>query len=212
MKNLPLLIITIVGTLALIIGVAVVFSQSNTSTQTADRTLLESNARNVMGPADAKVTVVEFSDFECPACAATSPLVNQLIAQYPNDVRVIYRHFPLVDIHPYAMLAAQASEVAAEQGKFWEMHDLLFENQSTWAAQTSAEAVQTTFNGYFTQLAIDNQLVMEKIQSDAVKQSVALDMGLGTQLNVNSTPTLYVNGQKLTAPGQLLPTVSDLLK
>ncbi len=212
MKNLPLLIITILGTLALIIGVAVIFSRSNTSTQTVDRAVVETNSKLVTGPENARVTIVEFSDFQCPACAAVSPLVKQVAAQYPNDVRVIYRHFPLTEIHPYAMLAAQASEVAAEQGKFWEMHDVLFERQNEWANLPNAQAVQDKFGEYFDQLTIDKQLLIEKIQTDPVKQAVAQDMSLGAQLRVDATPTLYVNGQKLTAPGQLPATVSDLLK
>ncbi len=79
-----------------------------------------------------KVLIVEFSDFQCPACATFTPFVSQIIADYPNDVAVHYRHFPL-PMHPFADEAAQAAEAAAEQGKFWEMHDLLFDRQNDWS-------------------------------------------------------------------------------
>lgn len=212
MKNLPLLIITLVGTIALIVGVAVVFSsQSNPQARTVDPVAVVGEARHVKGPDEAKVTVVEFSDFQCPACKAVEPLVSQLAETYPNDVRVVYRHFPLNTIHPNAQMAAQAAVAAGEQGKFWEMHDLLFEKQSEWEAANSPQAARDIFITYAEQLAIDKQAFTEKIESDSVRDIVNKDLSYGTQIGVNATPTIFVNGTQ-TAPDQLLPAVAELLQ
>jgi protein-disulfide isomerase len=211
MKNLPLLIATIFGTLAIIIGVAVMFSNSSSQPATADRTALESNTQLVKGPESAKVTIVEFSDLQCPACRAVQPLINSVVEQYPDDVRLIYRHFPLLDIHPNAMLAAQASEVAADEGKFWEMHDLLFQRQDEWANIRDNQALIDQFGEYAQQIQIDKQILVEKIQTDDIKNRVMNDMALGSQLRVNATPTIYVNGQQLSAPQQLQAVVEQTL-
>lgn len=211
MKNLPLLIGTIVLTLAAIVGVAFFFSNSSNEPATADRSVVEGNTQLVRGPESAKVTIVEFSDFQCPACRAVQPLVKGVVDQFPEDVRLIYRHFPLLDIHPNAMLAAQASEVAADEGKFWEMHDLLFANQDQWSSIRNQDELINTFGDYAQQIQIDKQLLVEKIQSDEIRDRVTRDMALGTQLRVNATPTIYVNGQQLSAPQQLLTVVEQTL-
>jgi len=212
MKNLPLLIVTLIGTIALIVGVAVVFSQKATQSQTVDQAVLAGDQSNKTGPADAKVTIVEFSDFQCPACAAIYPLIKQVKAQYPSDVAIIYRHFPLSSIHPYAQISAQAAEVAAEAGKFWEMHDRLFEEQAVWSTLKSEDEVIAKLAEYAQELGIDKKSFMERIVSDKVKTAVAEDATAATRIGVNATPTLYINGQKVTAPQQLNQLVADLLK
>lgn len=211
MKNLPLLLVTIVGTLALIVGVAVFFSNSSSNNSSVDQVVLLESANNIKGTSDAEVTIVEFSDFQCPACRAIQPLISQIAAQYPEDVRVVYRHFPLTQ-HRYAELAARASEVAAMEGKFWELHDILFEKQPEWDAAGSAEEAQELLAGYAQQIGMDKDVFTEKIQSDTVKSIVARDLSLGTQLGVNSTPTIYVNGQKITAPQQLPQVVAEIVR
>lgn len=211
MKNIPLLVGTIVGTIALIVAVAFFFSgptQTISDTRTIDQAQLVANARNSFGPAEAKVTVVEFSDLQCPACRAAKPLVDQLKSQYPDSVRVVYRHFPLDSIHPNARLAAQASEVAAEQGKFWEYHDLLFNKQDDWAAITNKEELLNIFGEYAAQLQIDKASFLERIESQEVVQRVADDANVGSSVQVDSTPTFFVNGQQTAAP-QLISTVES---
>lgn len=211
MKNLPLLIVTIFGTLALVVGVAVMFSGKSQSTS-VDPALLITGALHSRGPENAKVTIVEFSDLQCPACKAVQPLVTQVLAQNPDTVRLVYRHFPLTSIHPYAPLAAQASEVANQEGKFWEFHDLLFEKQQEWSALSSQEEVTEKFVTYAEELGIDKERFREKIQSDEVKQIVSKDTSLAEQLNVNSTPTFYVNGEKVPAPQQLPSVVAKYVQ
>ena len=88
------------------------------------------NNDHIRGNKNAKITLLEYSDFQCPFCGQLEPTLEQLMTQYGSDIRLVYRHFPLTSIHPYAQKAAEASECASEQGKFWEMHDLLFDNQT----------------------------------------------------------------------------------
>lgn len=212
MKNLPLLLVTLIGTIALIVGVAVMFSKSASKAQTVDQAVLVGERRSMSGKADAKVTIVEFSDFQCPACAAIHPLIKQVKAQYPNDVAMVYRHFPLSSIHPYAQVAAQAAEVAGQDGKFWEMHDRLFEQQLVWSSLKTQDEAVAKFAEYAQEFGIDKQSFMERIESDKVKAAVAEDITVGTRINVDSTPTLYINGQKVTAPQRLAELVADVLK
>ena len=85
---------------------------------------------HTLGPADARVTVVEYGDFECPICKQAAPVVKLAMNRFAGRIRFVYRHFPLEDVHPHALLAAEAAEAAGGQGKFWQMHDLLFDNQN----------------------------------------------------------------------------------
>lgn len=214
MKNIPLLFGTILGTILLIIGVAYFFSGSSAPAEEvaqADPAQLVNGARHSSGPAEAKVTVVEFSDFQCPACRAAKPLVDQLKNQYGDSVKIVYRHFPLDSIHPNARLAAQASEVVAEQGKFWEYHDLLFTRQDEWADITNKEELLNKLAEYAAQLQIDKASFLEKIETQEVVQKVVDDADLGTSLQVDSTPTFYVNGQQTLAP-QLISAVESAQK
>lgn len=216
MKNLGLLLATIVGSLVLVVGIAFFFSGKSSTTTTnegpAPQEKVLGEARLAKGPADAKVTIVEFSDFQCPACRAVQPLIKQIVNQYPNDVRFVYRHYPLVSIHPYAQLAAQASEAAAEQGKFWEFHDLLFEKQPEWAQLSSATQVEDKFVEYAGQMGIDSAKFREKIAADEIRQKVLADVADSQELNLSGTPSLFVNNTRVPAPGQLLTTVQSLLE
>ena len=89
---------------------------------------------NVKGKAGSKVTIVEFSDFQCPYCSRAYPVVNQVMKEYGDKVQLVFKQFPLVSIHPHAQKAAEAAACAADQGKFWEMHNALFEHQSEWSS------------------------------------------------------------------------------
>jgi len=143
------------------------------------------------GPADAPITIVEFSDYQCPFCARTEPLIQQALAAYPSQARLVYKQFPLVAIHPQAMPAAVAAVAAGRQGKFWEMHDLLFANQRALAPEQIRE--------YARQLGLDLQRFDADIASDEVKAAVQEDMALAQRVGVRGTPTLFVNGHLLQA-------------
>lgn len=148
------------------------------------------------GPADAKVTIVEYSDFQCPACASYHPIVKTIVDEFPKDVRLVYRHFPLSQ-HAQARLTAYAAEAAGRQGKFWEMHDMLFDTQSLWAESDKAEEIVNS-------LAEKLNLNMDKFNSDVkdsgIIKKVDKDYASGVSAGVNSTPTFYVNGRKIKNP------------
>ena len=106
---------------------------------------------HVKGDTSSKVSVIEYGDFECPACGEWEPLVEQIEADYGNRVEFVFRNFPLYQIHPFAKIGAQAAEAAGLQGKYWQMHDLLYKDQAQWTANTSlspANVVSQFFNGY----------------------------------------------------------------
>ena len=215
MKNIPLLIGTILGTLGLIVLIAVMFSRSDpnsssTEALTVDPALVAGEKRLAKGPAEARVTVVEFSDFQCPACKAVQPLVQQLTQTYPDQVQVVYRHFPLDSIHPNARLAAVATEVAQDYGKFWEMHDLLFARQGDWDTITSRDQLKETFANYAQELEIDKSEFLTKIEDNAYAERVQADASLAGELNLQSTPTFFVNGVMTPAP-QLSSAVQSVL-
>lgn len=213
MKNLPLLLGTIFATLALIIGVAVLFSKQNPEGPTAvqaDESTLLTGARHFSGSDEAAVTIVEFSDFQCPACKASQPAVKQVLAQYPNDVRLVFRHFPLDSIHPFARLAAIASEAAADQDKFWQYHDLLFERQQAWSSLDSVEAVRATLLDYATELELDKDQFLAKMDSETVVALVNEDAAAADQLGIMATPTFFVAGYQTSAP-ELLEAVTSLI-
>ena len=136
------------------------------------------------GPAAAPVTVVVFSDFQCPFCGRVEPTLAQLRQAYPNDVRIVWKHYPLA-MHPQAMPAALAAEAAHEQGKFWEMHDLMFQNQR----QLSPEQ----YAAWAKQLGLDARKFDAAAASAATKARVEEDARLGQRFASQGTPTLYVN-------------------
>lgn len=144
------------------------------------------------GSDTAPVELVEFSDFQCPACGATEPLVEQMLAQYPDQVRLVYRNYPL-SYHQHAMLAAQAAEAAGKQGKYWEMHDLLFARQKDWEENNDN---QETFTAYATELGLDIEQFTTDMGSDDVKTKIAKDIADGNLINITGTPSFFINGKR----------------
>ncbi|MEI6690531.1 MAG: DsbA family protein [bacterium] len=140
------------------------------------------------------VEVVEFSDFQCPACGAVQIPLKQLLTKYESKITFVYRHFPLSTIHPYAMIAAQASEAAGKQGKFWEMHDLLFARQSNWSQSEPSEV----FKQYAKELLLDEIKFAVDFGSQETKDVVAADSLAATRYRISATPTFYVNGIETT--------------
>lgn len=151
---------------------------------------------NIQGPETAIVTIVEYSDMQCPACRAYHPVVKQLLQKYPKELRLVYRHFPL-DIHQHALEAAYAAEAAHKQGKFFEYHDLVFENQADWEQAKKATPI---FLGYAKQLKLNEKQFTADMKSQEIKDRVEADKTSAIGLAVDSTPTFYVNGVKIKNP------------
>ncbi len=149
------------------------------------------------GAALAPVTLIEYGDFQCPACRTYHPIVEKVIASTsPQTLRFVFRHFPLTQ-HGNAMPAAQAFEAAGQQGKLWEMYDILYERQPDW--ETSKDA-KTLFVGYAKELGLDEAIFLADFDSKDVKDKINNDYKGGVKAGINSTPTFYVNGKKIASP------------
>lgn len=149
------------------------------------------------GNTESKVALVEYSDFQCPACKARLPMVQKIMDEFGNYIRFVYRHFPLRSLHKNSQLAAQASEAAGLQGKFWEMHDQLFANQEAWSG-LSGDELETAFGLYAAQIKLDIPKFNSDLNSSAVRNAVNSDADSGDNAGVNSTPTFFLNELKIT--------------
>ena len=162
----------------------------------ASGSLEDAAARHVRGAPNATVTLVEFGDFQCPACAAYHPVLKALLERFPEDLELQFHHFPLVSIHPNAIPAGVAAEAAAAQGRFWEMNDMLFENQNAWAFLPDPEPA---FVEYARALALDVDQFERDLRSDELQALVLADGRMANQMGLGGTPSFFVNGRQLVA-------------
>jgi protein-disulfide isomerase len=161
-----------------------------------------------IGREDAPVTIFEFADFQCPGCGQFATFVTPLIKERLVDsgqVRYVYYDFPL-SMHPYSFLASRAARCANEQGKFWEYHDKLYHNQSRWAAERTAGGATDQFIAYAGELGLDRGRFEECLRSDRYAEDISRSLKLGETLGVQGTPTLFVNGERLSE----IPSFSQL--
>lgn len=185
-----------VATLLVIVGAVFFMSSSSPTQETSpekiaqNKELLVRDNSQKMGSESAKVVIVEFADFQCPACRAANPTIKQLLSEYPENVAFVYRYFPL-PMHKNAKVAAYVAEAAGRQGKFWEMHDMLYENQEEW---TESDDPMPLFIGYAGEIGLDTDKVSQDAESQEVKDKVDSDSKDGTMLGVGATPTFFVNG------------------
>lgn len=192
MKNLPLLIGSLVLTLIAVIAVSVMFTNKASAPVIAvDQKILISDTPHTKGKADAKVTVVEFSDLQCPACSAAEPAVQSVLSKYGDSVFFVYRHFPLRTVHVHAAEAARASEAAQKQGAFWAFHDKLFATQEAWAAEKDPAA---KFIQYAGELKLNTDQFAKDLKDSSLDARVTADERDANTVGVNATPTFYVNG------------------
>ncbi len=148
----------------------------------------------VKGDPNAKVTLIEYADFECPACAIYSTeIIKKLMDEYKDDLRVVYRHFPLPQ-HTRAVDAAKAGEAAGKQGKFWQMSDLLYSKQADWSTGNIKEKMVS----YAESIGLNVEQFEKDYESDAVFQSIKDNEAEGYKLGINETPTFYINGKKIS--------------
>jgi protein-disulfide isomerase len=153
------------------------------------------------GPADARITLVEFSDFECPYCSKAALKVQAILDAYPKDARLVYKQYPLPD-HPHAKMAAEAALAALAQDKFWPMHDKLFANGRHLSAETIA--------GIAKDIGLDMEKFQADMQSASVKQALRKDIADGDKVDIQGTPTIFVNGKRYNG-GLELPLVKPIL-
>ena len=146
------------------------------------------------GPSSAPVVIEEFADFECPSCAGFEPIIRQVKTIYGDKVRVVFRHYPLTQIHQKAYDAARATEAAGMQGKFWEMHDLLYDKQKDWTVSGDHRA---EFANYAQQIGLDVERFKTDMLGMVTAQRVDADKKRGDSAQIRSTPSAFLNGRPL---------------
>ncbi len=146
---------------------------------------------HVLGAPHAPLTVVEYGDFECPICKQTAPGLKLLLQRFPGQARLVFRHFPLEEAHPHALLAAEAAECAAAQGRFWAMHDLLFDNQ--------AHLKRKHLDGYADRLGLDMDRFAAEMDEDVYLPRIREHIEGGRRSHVHGTPGLFLNGRIMDA-------------
>ncbi|MBI2019226.1 thioredoxin domain-containing protein [Candidatus Daviesbacteria bacterium] len=189
--------IILLVTVALLLGFVFFLGKSSNSSNNISSEVLQidySKGQRI-GSDSAKVRLVEFSDFQCPACRSAEPYIKQVISSYGDNVQFIYRHFPLPQ-HQFGKKTAYLAEAAGEQGKFWQMHEKIFETQDSWSKMSGSDA-----DSYFLKLAkeleIDESKAKEAMEGDVYKTKIDEDIAEGRKLRINSTPTFFLNGKKL---------------
>lgn len=148
---------------------------------------------HVLGPPDAPVTLVEYGDFECPLCGRAYAELKRALQQLSGKVRFVFRHFPLHEEHPHAQHAAEVAEAAAAQGKFWEMHDLLYQRQGQLGDEDLVR--------YARELGLDAERVRRELAAHVHAQRVREDYASGTASGVTGTPRFFINGRRHEEPG-----------
>jgi protein-disulfide isomerase len=190
------IVLTVV--VVILIGLFVATGNKNdTVTFTGDAKQIQSDD-HVRNGKDKKVTLIEYADFQCPSCGSYYPLLKQLEEKYSEQVSFVFRHFPIISIHPNAFAAARAAEAASNQGKFFEMHDKLFETQSAWGEVSTNQ--QSLFEGYAEELGLDMVKFKADYASEAVANRINRDVASAKQFSISGTPTFIINGEKIVNP------------
>jgi protein-disulfide isomerase len=154
------------------------------------------NADHIYGNKNAKTTLIEYGDFQCPGCGAAYPTVKAIKVKYEDDLAFVFRNFPLTSLHPNALAAATAAEAAGKQNKFWQMHDKLYENQQMWET-ASIESRTTTFEGYAKEIGLNMEQYKKDLTSEEVSKKINRDRALANKIGASGTPTFVLNGKKL---------------
>lgn len=196
-------------TVALIVGGIFFLSKSSpstpgTSSVPVDTKILIKPDSHKIGSDSAKVSVVEFGDYECPACGAAQPVTKQIIQNYAGKILYVFRNFPLPQ-HEKALVAAEAAEAAGVQGKFWEMHDKLYETQDTWS---TSDKPLDLFVGYALGLGLDVNKFKDDVNNNKYQDKITQDYQDGVAVGLRATPTFFINGQRLEG----VPTYEEFKK
>ncbi len=163
---------------------------------------------HVIGKGQKQITLVEYGDYQCPFCGQYYPILKQVQQKYDKEIFFQFRNFPLTQVHHNAFVGARAAEAADKQGKFWPMHDLLYENQQAWSAASDPNSF---FISYANQLGLDVEKFKTDMASSEVNDVINADIEAGQKLSVNSTPTFFLNDQKLDPSPQSVQEFSKLI-
>lgn len=181
MRQIIITILIIVG----VIAGAILLSGGDDNTVGAQ-------SNNFYGQEEGVLTLTEYGDFQCPACGGFYPIVKEVKEQFKDQIRFEFKHFPLVQIHPNAMPAHRAAQAAANQGKFWEMHDMLYEQQQSWTDSSNPASV---FEQYARDIGLDMDQYLSEVNTSEVLGVINADIDAGKSLGANSTPTFTIDGE-----------------
>lgn len=192
-RYLPFAIVAIVAAVTLASAI-VLYRAKREPVAAATKTLTASetaDATHVLGPAEAPVTLEEFADYQCPPCGRIASVISQMEHDYRPRLRIVFRNFPFAS-HVHAHEAALAAEAAALQGRFWQMHDLLYREQAAWSNAADARPL---FESYAGMIGLSIERFRRDMDSEAAKARVAADQQRGSSLGVTSTPSIFINNE-----------------
>lgn len=164
---------------------------------------------HALGDINAAVMLEEFGDFECPPCGALHPMLKTLKSEFGASLVLVFREFPMTSLHPHAIEAARVAEAAGLQGKFWEMHELLFDNQKTWHESANPSSL---FEEYAGRIGLDIDRLRRDIASPVVDQRIQLDRQRGEWIGVDGTPTLFLDGREVPFESLSVEKLRTLIK
>jgi len=202
-KNFMLTLLAVVA----VLGGIFWFSSKKSEAPANGKNTVQASS-HVQGAGNKNVTLIEYGDFQCPACGGFYPIIKQIKAKYGDDIKFQFRNFPLVQIHPNAMAAHRAAEAADKQGKFFEMHDMLYERQPLWTTSTSVTKI---FDGYAEELGLEMTKYRQDVASSAANDTINADIKEGQKIGANSTPTFVLNGRKLDQNPRTLEDFNKLI-
>ncbi len=195
-----IVVVAIIGIVYGLIELAKTSPANQANVQTGSGAIPAVSASDWMkGDPNATTTLIEYGDFECPVCAVYAPVLDQLLKDFSGKLNLVYRYFPLETIHPNAAISAAAAEAAGAQGKFWPMHDLLFQNQNDWANQNQATA-ENTFAAYAAQLGLRADQFITNMNSATTTSKIQTDYENDVKMGLTYTPTFILNGKIIPNP------------
>lgn len=178
-------------------GYMVYLSKQQKAEQAAKAKQLVSQGGTIKGNKNAKITLVEYGDLQCPSCQVAQPIVNETL-ETRKDVKLVFKHFPIESLHPNAISAAVAVEAAGRQGKFFEMMDVLYVNQSEWQAEPNPQSI---YEKYAEGLKLDLEKFTKDQQDPVLKKKIEMERDEGINVGVSGTPSFFVNGERIENPG-----------
>lgn len=168
-------------------------------------------ADRVFGNEKSKVVLLEYGDYQCPGCQSASSVMKELSQKYSDQMAFVFRNFPLVSIHPNSMMASATAEAAGLQGKFWEMHDALYANQSNWQSASAKDRTEVMID-YARTLGLDVDKFRADLTNPSITKKIAFDQALGKKDGVTGTPAFFVNGKLIdqyVKDGKLVPAGTE---
>ena len=188
--------LTIMAIITVVFVGLLVFNKKEAPPQTNNT----QTTNHTYGEGKSGVVLIEYGDFQCPACQDYYSVIKQIKEKYKDQITVQFRHFPIVSAHQNAMVAHRAAEAAAKQDKFWEMHDLLYQNQKSWDTSNSA---MKFFEDYAMSLSLDMERFRQDAASEEVNSSIKADLEAGNSIGVGGTPSFVLDGKLIETPNSI---------